>query len=105
MVALKRGSTFAVVALMLSTFLAAAVRASDHLDSPATVANPAADIGDVYAWTSPEGRQLNLVMTIQGHAFSDKVQYVFHIDSGKVFDHTTASTSIVCRFPAATAVD
>jgi len=105
MVALKRGSTFAVVALMLSTFLAAMVRASDHLDSPATVANPAADIGDVYAWTSPEGRQLNLVMTIQGHAFSDKVQYVFHIDSGKVLDHTTASTSIVCRFPAATAVD
>ena len=105
MMALKRGSTFSVVALTLSTFPAAMVRASDHLDSPATVANPAADIGDVYAWTSPEGRQLNLVMTIQGHAFSDKVQYVFHIDSGKAFDHTTASTSIVCRFSAATAVD
>ncbi len=33
-------------------------RASDHLDSPATVANPQGDIGDVYAWTSPDGEQL-----------------------------------------------
>jgi hypothetical protein len=91
-----------LAALAVSTGLAAVARASDHLDSPATVANPAADIGDIYAWTSPEGRQLNLVMTIQGHAFSEKVQYVFHVDSGKAFGHTTASTSIVCSFAAAT---
>jgi hypothetical protein len=91
----------ALVALVISMALAAMARASDHLDSPATVANPAADIGDVYAWTSPEGRQLNLAMTIQGHTFSDKVAYVIHVDSGKSYGHTTASTSIVCRFPAA----
>ena len=54
------GVVTALVALTLSTALAAVARASDHLDSPATVANPAADIGDVYAWTSPEGKQLNL---------------------------------------------
>jgi len=80
-------------------------RASDHFDSPATVANPQADIGDVYAWISPEGRQLNLAMTIQGHTFSDKVQYALHIDSGKVFGHTSASTTIVCHFAAANAVN
>src|ERR1700704_4710953 len=91
------------IALVLSTTLAGTVRASDHLDSPATVADPEADIADVYAWTSPDGRQLNLVMTILGHTFSDKPQYVLHVDSGKVFGHTSASTSIVCRFAAANA--
>jgi hypothetical protein len=43
-------------------------------------------------------------MTLQGHAFSDKVQYVFHVDSGKAFGHTIATTSIVCRFAEANAV-
>jgi hypothetical protein len=94
----------AFVALAFSATIVDTTRASDHLDSPATVANPAADIGDVYAWTSPQGKQLNLVMTLQGHAFSDKVHYVIHVDSGKSFGHTTATTSIVCRFAAANAL-
>jgi len=63
-------------------------------------ANPQADIGDIYAWTAPEGHRLNLAMTIVGHSFSDRLRYVFHIDSGKAFGRTTASTTIVCRFPA-----
>ena len=95
----------AFFAIAFSTVIAVVARASDHLDSPATVANPAADIGDVFAWTSPEGKQLNLIMTLQGHAFSDKVQYVIHIDSGKSFGHTTATTSIVCDFAAANSVN
>jgi hypothetical protein len=99
-----RQFTAALVGLAISTAFAAMARASDHFDSPATVANPAADIGDLYAWTSPEGMRLNLVMTIQGHAFSDKIQYVIHVDSGRSFGHTTATTSIVCRFAAANAV-
>ena len=98
-----RQFTAALVGLAISGAFAATARASDHFDSPATVTNPAADIGDLYAWTSPEGKQLNLVMTIQGHTFSDKIQYVVHVDSGKVFGHTTATTSIVCRFAAANA--
>jgi hypothetical protein len=93
----------ALVTFVVTTGFAAVTHASDHLDSPATVGNPQGDIADVYAWTSTEGRQLNLVMTIQGHSFSDKIQYVFHVDSGKVFGHTTASTSIVCSFAAANA--
>jgi hypothetical protein len=100
----RRRLVTAFVALAISTALAVMARASDHLDSPASVANPAADIADMYAWTSPEGKQLNLIMTLQGHAFSDKVQYVFHVDSGKAFGHTTATTSIVCRFATANAV-
>jgi hypothetical protein len=94
----------AYIAFLLCIGLATTGRASDHLDSPATVANPQADIADVYAWTSPEGHRLNLVMTILGHTFSSKVQYVFHIDSGKVFGHTSASTPIVCAFTAANSI-
>jgi hypothetical protein len=101
---LVRQFTATLVGLALSAAFAAMARASDHLDSPSSLSNPAADIADMYAWTSPEGRQLNLIMTLQGHTFSDKVQYVFHVDSGKVFGHTTATTSIVCRFAAANAV-
>jgi hypothetical protein len=94
----------ALVALVFSSLLGGVASASDHLDSPATVANPQADIADVYAWTSPEGKQLNLAMTIQGHTFSEKIEYAFHVDSGKLFGRTSASSSIVCQFAAADAV-
>ena len=93
-----------LLALMLSSAAATTARASDHLDSPATVANPSADISDLYAWTSPDGRHLNLVMTILGHTFSDKVEYALHVDSGTIFGHTKASISVECRFASANAV-
>lgn len=80
-------------------------RASDHLDTPTVIADPRADIGDLYAWTSPDGRQLNLVMTIVGHAFSDKLDYVFHVDSGRRFGRTTATTTITCRTVDATVME
>ncbi len=76
------------------------LQASNHLDSPTAIANPQADIGDIYAWMAPDGHQVNLVMTLVGHSFSDRLRYVFHVDSGKQFGKTTATTSIVCRFPA-----
>jgi hypothetical protein len=82
-----------------------ATRAANHLDTPTVIADPRADIGDIFAWTSPDGRRLNLVMAIVGHTFSDKLSYVFHIDSGARFGETTATTSIVCRFSAMNAVD
>ena len=82
--------------------LAATAQASDHLDSPSVIADPRADIGDLYAWTSPDGRQLNLVMTIVGHTFSDKLHYVFHVDSGSRFGHTTATTTIDCHLATKT---
>jgi hypothetical protein len=81
------------------------VHASDHLDSPSVIADPRTDIGDLYAWTSPDGRQLDLVMTIVGHTFSDKVDYVFHVDSGKHFGKTTATTTIACHLATATEME
>lgn len=77
-----------------------AARASDHLDTPTVAMNPRADIGDLYAWTSPDAKQLNLVMTIVGEAFSENIEYTFHIDTGKSLGATTGTTSIVCRFGA-----
>jgi len=74
-------------------------RASNHLDTPAVIANPQANIGDIYAWTAADGHRLNLVMDIVGHSFSDKLSYVFHIDSGPEFGKTTVTTEILCRFP------
>ena len=79
--------------------------ASDHLDSPSVIADSRADIGDIYAWTSPDGRQLNLVMAIVGHTFSDRLHYTFHVDSGRAFGHTTATTTIDCRLATATEME
>jgi len=90
----------AMVGILLTVGVRA-VSASDHLDTPTVIADPAADIGDIFAWTSSDGKRLNLVMDIVAHQFSDHLQYVFHVDSGKSFGKTTATTFIVCRFDAA----
>ncbi len=73
-------------------------RASDHLDTPSVIADPRADIGDIFAWTSPDRRKLNLVMAIVGHGFSKDLAYVFHVDSGARYGRTTATVTISCRF-------
>ena len=91
--------TLVVLAAIASTLGTGATRASDHLDTPSVIANPQADIGDLFAWTSYDARRLNLVMTLVGKSFSDRIQYAFHIDSGHRFGKTTDTTSIVCRFP------
>ena len=72
--------------------------ASDHLDTPTVAMNPRADIGDLYAWISADGKQLNLVMTLVGQSFSDVVDYAFHIDSGKTLGVTASTTAIHCKF-------
>jgi Domain of unknown function (DUF4331) len=106
--AFKHGISLTVSALlagMLALSAPGSACASDHLDSPTAISNPQADIGDMFAWVSPNGRQLNLVMDIVGKSFSDKIQYVFHIDSGKTYGNSTATTAIVCRFPDARTAD
>ena len=78
--------------------------ASDHLDTAAVTADPASDIGDLYAW-SGDGRKLNLVMTIVGGKFSDHVRYEFHVDSGASLGNSTATITISCEFMSAFAPD
>ncbi|KQW90089.1 hypothetical protein ASC94_20305 [Massilia sp. Root418] len=93
--------TLALIAALAAGGLCAA-HASDHLDSPQVIADPRLDIGDLYAWTAANGRQLNLAMTIVGHSFSRDAEYAFHIDSARRFGAmvagSTTGTSIVCRF-------
>ncbi|HEY1396213.1 hypothetical protein [Roseateles sp.] len=90
-----------VAALGSATFfIAAPALAADHLDTPTVIADPAADIGDLYAWTSVDGKRLNFVMDIVGKRFSDQVQYVFHVDSGQRFGATTVGTRLLCQFDA-----
>ncbi len=100
----RRTGCGAVLAVLIALGTSA-VHASDHLDTPTVIADPRADIGDVFAWISPDGHKLNLAMTIVGHSFSDKLAYVFHVDSGARFGRTTATTDIVCRFASATSAD
>jgi hypothetical protein len=85
--------------------LAPLAAASDHLDTPTVIADPAADIGDLFAWTSTDGRRLNLVMTIVGGKFSDRLRYTFYVDSGPEVGAPRASTKIACEFDVANNVD
>ena len=90
----------ATLLLALALTFASTAFASDHLDTPTVIADPAADIGDLYAWTSPDGLRLNLALDIVGHRFSDRIQYVFHVDSARRAGRTIATTRIVCQFDA-----
>jgi hypothetical protein len=84
--------------LLICASLATATIASDHLDSAAVTHDPTADIGDFYAWMSLDARRLNLVMTLVGATFSDRIDYLFHVDSGSTVGATTASVRLRCRF-------
>jgi hypothetical protein len=89
-------------ALLLAT-LSLTSSASDHLDTQAVIDDPAADIGDLYAWMSHDGRRLNLVMTIVGKTFSDHVRYAFHVDSGRAPGQSSATSTMACDFNSAVA--
>jgi hypothetical protein len=86
--------------IMAGLMLAGPTQASDHLDTRTVIDDPRADIGDLYAWMSPDGRRLNLAMTMVGHSFSSELVYAFHIDSGPRFGQTASTVRIECRFDA-----
>jgi hypothetical protein len=88
----------AAAATIAGIGLAARVEASDHLDTRTVIEDPSLDIGDLYAWTS--GGRVNLVMTIVGHSFSPKAEYVFHIGNGARFGAAEETVAIRCRFPS-----
>src|SRR5437762_3343648 len=96
--------------LIAALLAAGAVRAADHADGPAATADPAADVTDVFAWTSSDGARVNLVMNVFPAAaasskFSNTVQYVFHTSSRAAFGDTAKGTlDIICTFDAAQAI-
>ena len=87
-------------------FTSAAV-AADHQDGAAVLTDPASDINDVFAWTSPDGTKLNLVMDVFPAAtsagkFSNVVQYVFHTTSSPGYGMANGgSEDILCTFDTA----
>lgn len=88
----------------------AAVFAADHLDSPAAVSEPAADITDLYAWTNDNASKVNLVLNVTpfagtNAAFSDAVQYVIHVNSSGGFGQPQTQTLIMCQFDAAGVIE
>lgn len=90
-------SMFAVLGAPLSPSFAA-----DHLDGPAVMTDPAADITDVYAWMQ-DGDNLNLILNVfplanQESRFSDGVQYVFHVDEVRSFGGEERNHQIICTF-------
>lgn len=95
----KYGALAGLIAASL--MLAGQARASDHLDTRTVIGDPRADIGDLYAWMSPDGLRLNLAMTMVGHSFSSELVYAFHVDSGPRFGQTGSTVRIECRFDTA----
>lgn len=79
--------------------------ASDHLDTPAVQQDGRLDMGDLYAWMSPDGVHLNLMMTVVGKRFAPDADYVFHIDHGGAFGRTTHQSEIRCRVDASYVAD
>ena len=83
-------------------------QAADHLDSPAAITNPMADIGDVYAWNTADASKVNLIMTVSPgdpgtRHFDNTIQYVFHVNSKAALDSTTATeTKVICTFASDT---
>lgn len=90
---LIRGGTAILLAAALF-----AVQAADHRDSPSAVAEPAADIADIFAWTSSDTRHINLALTMPSALFSDAVQYVIHVESMSAYGETGSEIRIICTF-------
>jgi len=95
-------SGVAALAMLASTAIAA-----DHGDSAGPVADPAADINDVYAFMNTAGDKVILMMTVMpdagaNAAFSDAALYEFHVDAHPGFGMAAEiHTKVTCWFDAA----
>jgi hypothetical protein len=102
------GSLAAVAGAAL---LPLASKAADHLDSPAAVAEPTADITDVYAWMASDAAKLNLVLNINHNAgpaatFSTAVAYAVHVTSMSAYGAADKKTTpVTCKFYAASKIE
>lgn len=97
------GLAVALVGAVL-VFREPAARSADHLDSPATKADPTVDINDLFTWN--DGNNVVLVMTSDFQTtpttkFSDAVQYVFHTSSGAAYGAVVTPYDIICTFTTA----
>ena len=59
-----RAARVFLTSLLGLTVLHTTTHAADHRDSPSALAEPAADIADIYAWTTADTRAVNLVLPL-----------------------------------------
>jgi hypothetical protein len=77
---------------------------ADHQDSPATLADPTADINDVFTFMDGANSAV-FIMTVYPNAptgamFSNSVQYVMHTASAAAYGATTNPVDIIATFDA-----
>ncbi|HEU5076629.1 MAG TPA: DUF4331 family protein [Polyangiaceae bacterium] len=77
--------------------------AADHVDSPAAIAEPTADITDVYAWMTEDAAMLNVIVNVAPFAgataeFSTATQYAVHIGSSMAYGEESTEHRLVCQF-------
>jgi len=106
---LAASAVLAAGGLAMSASMEPAI-AADHIDAPAAVAEPAADITDLFVWMSSDTTKLNLVMNVSpfatsDSAFSSAVQYVFHVNSSPGYGMAQTETLIVCQFLASQQIE
>ncbi len=86
----------------------AQVRAADHRETPATLADAVADIADVYTWK--DGDRFVVVMTVDGlrmptpgqaARFDEDVRYEFHIGRDSFATTRQSAVDIVVRMKQA----
>jgi hypothetical protein len=99
-----------VAALAAVTTVAVGALGADHIDAPATTAEPAADITDIYAWMSSDGKKVELALDVSPFAtdkskFSDAVQYAIHVNSGAGYGKAQTETLVICQFTAAQQIE
>ena len=87
---------------MITALLFGTAFAADHIDSPGPVADPTADITDVYAWTNLDATKINLALNVgplgSAAGFSDAVTYVFDIEASTGYGVAGTTTRIMCEF-------
>jgi len=77
--------------------------AADHIDSPAAVNTPSADITDFYSWMTADASHLNMVLNVTPFAtadsmWSDATVYAMHVSSMGEYGGAETKTQVLCRF-------
>jgi Domain of unknown function (DUF4331) len=96
---------FAVAVVAALSLVGVELHAADHADSPAAASAPDADITDLFAWMSPDGSKVDLILNWFPSApatsiLAANVLFTFHVSSKATFSATTAApeTTIICGF-------
>lgn len=89
-----------LTSLLALAILHTTTHAADHRDSPSALAEPAADVADIYAWTTADTRAVNLVLTLPVPEFSDAMHYAIHVESAPAYGEPGTEVLIVCAFDA-----